>query len=210
MQNTSSMGTKTTARETWRARCEDDCFVQTLTLTADLMTQVLSHTTKKSRVRKCGMCASMVWCFLQHLQLCFANSVQRTVKMLKAKLLSLSESAVGPRETDQTGQFFLQDCTVEPPFIACNCIFANSGQGTAEQLNACTKSRSIKDSKTQSCTNHGAVPPAPRPSTTLLDMRSHGRRRKSPMQPPGSAVAPVRLGLHELKPEKHLSTHGHD
>ena len=38
--------TTTTARETRRARCEEGCLVETQTLTADLMTQVLSQTRK--------------------------------------------------------------------------------------------------------------------------------------------------------------------
>ena len=46
MQKRSNKGTTTTARETWRARCEDGCAVKTQTLTVDLMTQVLSHTRK--------------------------------------------------------------------------------------------------------------------------------------------------------------------
>ena len=50
VQKRSSEGTTTTARETWRARCEDGCFIKTQTLAGDLMTQVLTHA-KKSRVR---------------------------------------------------------------------------------------------------------------------------------------------------------------
>ena len=49
------------ARETWRARCEDGCFVKTHTLTADLMTQVfLSHARK---IHVCGSAeCAQVWC----------------------------------------------------------------------------------------------------------------------------------------------------
>ena len=60
VQKRSSKGTTTTARETWRARCEDGCFVETQTLTADLMNQVLSQS-RKNHVRGSTECAQ-VWC----------------------------------------------------------------------------------------------------------------------------------------------------
>ena len=57
MQKKSNKGTTSTARETLRAKCEDGCFVETQTLTADLMTQTLSPREKNPRLRKSGMCA---------------------------------------------------------------------------------------------------------------------------------------------------------
>ena len=69
VQKRSSKGTTTTARETWRARCEDGCFIKTQPLTADLMTQVLSHA-RKIHVCRSAECAQ-VWCCvytLRHLQ----------------------------------------------------------------------------------------------------------------------------------------------
>ena len=60
MQRRSSKGTTMTARETWRARCEDGCFIKTQTLTADLTTQVLGHTRK---IHVCGSAeCAQVWC----------------------------------------------------------------------------------------------------------------------------------------------------
>ena len=52
-----------TARATLRARCEDGCFNKTQTLTADLMTQVLSQNGSARKftcaevrnVRRCGV-----------------------------------------------------------------------------------------------------------------------------------------------------------
>ena len=60
VQKRSSKGTTTTAHETWRARCEDGCLVETQTLTAGLMTQVLSHA-RKIHVYGSVECAQ-VWC----------------------------------------------------------------------------------------------------------------------------------------------------